>query len=126
VATPGVTAFLKTLVHRRKDEIERLRAIILAADPTLGEQIKWNAPSFGRDGEDRVTFRLQPGDRVELILHRGAKVKAGPFAFDDKTGLIEWLAADRGRITFAGMADIEAKADTLQALVADWIAVTID
>ena len=75
MAKQSVTAFLETLEHPRKAEIERLRAIILAADPTLGEQIKWNAPSFGRNGEDRITFRLQPGDKVDLIFHRGAKVK---------------------------------------------------
>jgi hypothetical protein len=33
---------------------------------------KWNAPSFRHAGEDRVTFRLQPGDKLQLIFHRGA------------------------------------------------------
>ena len=124
MAAPTVTAFLGNLAHRRKDEIERLRAIILAAVPALGEQVKWNAPSFGLAGEDRITFRLQPGDRVELIFHRGARAKTDAFAFTDPSGLVEWLAPDRGRIGFADMAEIEARAPALTQLVVDWIDVT--
>jgi hypothetical protein len=123
MAAPTVTAFLSTLAHRRKADIERLRALILAADPTLGEQIKWNAPSFGRNGADRITFRLQPGDKVDLIFHRGAKVKdnAG-FAFDDPAGLLKWLAPDRAIVVFADREAIEASADALGDLVRRWIA----
>jgi hypothetical protein len=35
-----------------------------------------------------VTFRLYPEDRVQLVFHRGAKLKsdAEDFVFDDGTG----------------------------------------
>lgn len=125
MAKQSVTAFLETLDHPRKAEIERLRAIILAADPTLGEQIKWNAPSFGRNGEDRITFRLQPGDKVDLIFHRGAKVKdTAGFGVSDPAGLLKWLAADRAILVFAENAEIESKADALGDLVRRWIDAT--
>ncbi len=118
----SVTTFLETLEHSRKAEIERLRAIIFAADPTLGEQIKWNAPSFGRNGEDRITFRLQPGDKVDLIFHRGAKVKdTEGFGFADPDGLLKWLAPDRAILVFAENAEVESKADALSELVRRWI-----
>ena len=76
---PTVEQFLADLDHTRADDIARFRSAIIASDADLSERIKWNAPSFGYDGEDRVTFRLQPRDRFELILHRGAKVRTDPF-----------------------------------------------
>ena len=57
---PTVEEFLTNLDHPRVDDIRRVRAGLLADDAELGERIKWNAPSFGHDGDDRVTFRLQP------------------------------------------------------------------
>jgi hypothetical protein len=72
---PGteVQAFLQGLKHSRKAAMEAVRETILSAHPGITEQLKWNAPSFGIDGDDRITFRLQPGDRVQLVFHRGAQ-----------------------------------------------------
>ena len=41
-----------------------------------------------------MTFRLRPGDRLQLVLHRGAKVRddAADFRFEDDSGLLEWAA----------------------------------
>jgi hypothetical protein len=52
---------------------------------------------FRHAGQDRVTFRLQPGDKLQLLFHRGAKVRTdtAAFAFNDPTGLMTWLAPDR-------------------------------
>lgn len=122
---PDVEGFLATLVHTRRTEIEALRGIIRAADPLLTEKIKWNAPSYGPGDEDRITFRLQPGDRVELIFHRGAQKRAGEgFAFADASGLLKMLAPDRGVVAFADAADVDAKAERLAVLVRGWVAAT--
>lgn len=120
----SVTAFLVGMTHTRKAEIERVRELIFEAEPTLREQIKWNAPSYGHE-DDRITFRLQPGDKVDLIFHRGAKVKdSAGFAFTDESGLVKWLAADRGIVSFADAAEIEASAKPFKQLVKRWIAAT--
>jgi hypothetical protein len=119
-----VTAFLATLEHAREAEINRVRNIILGSVPDLVEKIKWNAPSFGLDEDDRITFRLQPGDRVELVFHRGVKKVAGDFAFADETALLHFVATDRAVLTFDDAADIEAKAERLRFLVREWIAAT--
>ena len=71
-----VDSFMSGLRHPRKNEIEAVRSSILASAPGITERVKWNVPSFGSVGDDRVTFRLQPGNRVQLIFHRGAKVRA--------------------------------------------------
>lgn len=125
-AAGDVEAFMGKLAHERKAEIEELRRAILASTPALSERVKWNAPSFGVDGEDRVTFRLQPGDRVELIFHRGAKKRPDPdsFAFEDPTGLLRWLSSDRGVVVLADAAATRADAAKIQNLVRAWIAAT--
>ncbi|TFV88644.1 DUF1801 domain-containing protein [Blastococcus sp. CT_GayMR20] len=97
-----VDGFVAALDHPLTAGIERLRAAILEADDGISEHVKWNAPSFCYGGVDRVTFRLQPGNRLQLILDRGAKVRddAADFRFEDPSGLLEWVTADRAVIRF--------------------------
>ena len=120
-----IDSYLETLQHGRKAEIETLRALILDAVPDLVERIKWNAPSFGPGNDDRITMRLHPGDRVQLILHRGAKAGADDlFRFEDPDKLITWAAPDRGVITFADAADLAQKSEALGAILRRWVAMT--
>jgi hypothetical protein len=120
----SVDAFLSTLQHSRRPEIESLRRMILAGVPGLTERIKWNAPSFGRGADDRITMRLQPGDRVQLVLHGGtAKRAPDGFAFEDPTGLIEWAATDRGVISIEA-GQLETIAPELTELLGRWVDAT--
>jgi hypothetical protein len=121
-----VQAFLRDLKHGRKDEVEAVREIILSAHPGITEQIKWNAPSFCIDGDDRITFRLQPGDRVQLVFHRGARKRddATTFSFEDGSGLLEWVARDRALVTFEDLDDVKAKRAAFKDLVRRWMIAT--
>lgn len=120
-----IDSYLETLQHGRKAEVETLRGLILDAVPDLVERIKWNAPSFGPGNDDRITMRLHPGDRVQLILHRGAKAGADDlFRFEDPDKLITWAAPDRGVITFADAADLAQKSEALGAILRRWVAMT--
>lgn len=117
-----VEEFLSALSHRRIDDIRALRQILLSIDPSVSERIKWNAPSFCWAGDDRITMRLHPGDRLELILHRGVKAKdASTFAFDDPTGRVEWAAPDRGVLRID---DPAAHSEGIVALAKAWFAST--
>ena len=70
---------------------------LVLANPELETNIKWNAPNFVKNGIDCVTFRLFPNDCFQIIIHRGAKVKASDdFKFDDPLKLAKWAAKDRG------------------------------
>lgn len=103
---PTVEEFLADLDHPRVDDIRRIRTALLNGDPELGERIKWNAPSFGHDGDNRVTFRLQPRDPCELVFHRGVHKRDDPFSFEDADQLINWAASDRGTtVVPVGMTD---------------------
>jgi hypothetical protein len=121
----AVDSHLETLQHARKAEIETLRRLILSAVPGLVERIKWNAPSFGLGDDDRITMRLHPGDRLQLILHRGAKAGADDFfRFEDPEKLISWAAPDRGVITFRDTHDLAARSDGVTEVLRRWVACT--
>jgi hypothetical protein len=120
-----VDQFMKALEHPLKAEIEVVRAAILASDPAISERIKWKAPSFVHSGDDRVTFRLAPKGIFQVILHRGAKVKdAKGFSFEDDSGLVEWLAPDRGVVTLPDAKTVKSKKAALVKLVGRWMAAT--
>ena len=117
-----VVEFLRKLDHPLKKEIETVRQIILGVSPEIREGIKWNSPSF-RTTEYFATLNLRQ-DRVWLILHTGAKVKASatmglPIA--DPTGLLKWLAKDRALVTFENGKDVEGKKKALEAILGEWI-----
>ena len=118
-----VDAFLAALDHPMKPAVASLRDGFLALDPDLGEHIKWNAPSFVFDGDDRVTFRLHPKGLLQIVLHRGTKIRAdaADFRFDDPSGLIAWPAQDRGVVTLDDLADAEAKRSVVLDIVKRWL-----
>jgi hypothetical protein len=115
-----VDRFMSGLAHPLKEEVERLRMVILDSNDEITEHIKWNAPSFRYAGTDKVTFRLFPEDRAQLVFHRGSKVKgdAGDFVFDDDTGLLRWVAADRAVVA---LRDAEARQQDLVDVVNRWV-----
>ena len=104
--------------------ISILRQAILAADPAIVENEKWNSPNFTFDGVDRVTLRVHPRGGVQVILHRGAtqRLDVDSFHFDDPTGLLEWPALDRGVLKVADAADAARLSPELTQLVRRWIA----
>lgn len=119
-----VDAFMAALQHRAKSDVQALRQLILAASPGLTERIKWNAPSFGPGNDDRITMRLQPGDQLQLIFHRGAKLRPDDgFAFDDPHGLLKWASHDRGVLNIT-QSPQAGQVDLLSDLVRRWIAAT--
>ena len=120
-----VDGYMAALRHSRKDEIEHLRAIVLGASDGITERVKWNAPSFCWRGDDRVTMRLNPGDRLQLVFHRGAKARpADDFRFADLSGLIEWATADRGVLTVTGPDMLRNRASEIAGVVSAWMAAT--
>lgn len=119
--------FFATLEHPLKPSIQSLRAAILDSNAEISEHIKWKAPSFCHAGDDRVTFRLPPKGGLQLIFHRGVKVKdASGFRFEDASGLVVWAAADRGVVTLSDAEDVRAKTAILVGLVNAWMTATVE
>ena len=121
-----VEAFIEELDHPLKTSIAHVRNAILASNDQIAERIKWNAPSFCFAGDDRVTFRLHPKARFQLIFHRGARKKSTGFSFDDSSGLMSWAAPDRGIVMLdqLGTDEIEARTGAIVRLVNEWVHAT--
>lgn len=124
---PEVSTFLNEQNHPFRQEIEQLRLIILAAVPDLTENIKWNGPNYCLGQEDRITMRINPPKQVQLIFHRGAKVKEQPPSrlIHDDSKLLAWKENDRAVATFKNSTEITQRKDDLTKIVQDWIAATM-
>lgn len=67
-------------------------------------------------------MKLHPQDSIQLIFHRGAKVKdSKDFVFNDSTGLLKWVTDDRAIVTLHEMKDVEAKKAALAKVVNEWM-----
>jgi hypothetical protein len=118
----AVDDFMGTLEHPHKPAVAALREIIRAADPSIAEGIKWNAPSFRTD-EYFATTHLRAKVGIGLILHLGAKVRDdAAVRIEDPDGLLAWLGPDRAVVHFADVDEVLAREHALQRVVRQWIA----
>ena len=126
-AISAVADYLDKLDYPLKEVVIALRKVILATDPQIGEQIKWNSPAFYYTGEmkpfdpkeykrDIAVMHLRKKDQVLLVLPTGAKIP-------DATGLLEGSYTDgRRMITLKSINDLEEKKDRLQQVIKQWLA----
>ena len=122
-----VAEFMSSLDENKKSQVELLRNIIFSVHPNVTEHIKWNAPSYVLEGEDRVTFNLINKENVvKLIIHMGATQKedkkAKPILSDD-AGIVEWNSNIRGTLSFSSKEDIKFKAERVQTLLQKWLSI---
>jgi len=84
-----VDAYMGRLKHPLAKLVENLRQIILSTDKEIGEEIKWNAPTFFYAGKMKptnpreyrrfmVVFNLFRQDCIRLVFPSGAKSKMPP------------------------------------------------
>jgi len=122
-ALENVETFLAALEHPLKPELLVLRQIILDADPSIAEGIKWKAPSF-HTSEYLATVNLRAKDGVQVILHFGAKKRddlTARAAIVDPESLLEWLASDRALAKFRDMKELDAKRSAFTNVIRQWI-----
>jgi hypothetical protein len=123
-----VDAYMKDLKHPLTDVVEALRRIILTVDREIGEEIKWNAPTFFYAGEMApsnpkeykryiVVFNLFKKDCIRLVFPSGAKV-------DDGSGFLEGDYADGRRLAlFSSLDEVRSKKAALQQMIRKWLTV---
>ncbi|HEY9002440.1 MAG TPA: DUF1801 domain-containing protein [Mucilaginibacter sp.] len=121
-----VDAYMAKLDYPLKDVVQALRKLILSTDPEIGEEIKWNAPTFFYAGEMRlfnpkeykrylIVFNLHQKDCLRLVFPSGARV-------NDTSGLLEGSYADGRRLAmFRSMDDVHAKKDAMQRVIKEWL-----
>lgn len=119
---PDVAALLRDLDHPLTTEILAVRKIILGADPSIAEGVKWNSASF-RTADYFATVHLHSKAAVQLVFHRGAKAKAAKkMDIPDPEGMLKWLAPDRCLVTVGAGKDVAARKTALEVVVRAWIA----
>jgi hypothetical protein len=118
----AVDDYLATLRHAHKEEIAAVRKVVMSADPSIHEGLKWNAPSFWH-GDWFATFHLPAKGGLMLVIHRGAKVKAAESTqyVDDPDNILQWITNDRCAVTFDGMTSVKRKATPLRAIIKSWV-----
>jgi hypothetical protein len=104
--------------------VDALRSVIREAGPGLAETVKWNAPNFAQNGEDRITLGLERDGSVRVVLHRGAATKVDGFNFADSAALARWPSPDRGVLKFRDTAAIEGLRLPLVDLFSRWLEAT--
>lgn len=123
-----VAEFLADQNEEKRAQVNALREIILDSAPSLSENIKWNAPNYVFNKEDRITFNVMNKEgAVKLILHMGASKKEDKKAtpvLNDESKLIAWNSNIRGTLTFTNLADIKNNQEQLGNIVKRWLALT--
>jgi hypothetical protein len=121
-----VDAYMQGLKHPLADVVDALRRIILSTDREIGEEIKWNAPTFFYAGEMKpsnpkeykryiVVFNLYRKDCIRLVFPSGACVS-------DESGFLEGDYADGRRLAvFFNMEDVKSKQISLRAVIRKWL-----
>ncbi|MBS1636135.1 MAG: DUF1801 domain-containing protein [Bacteroidetes bacterium] len=113
----SVEAFMASLEHPYKAELEALRKMIKAADKRLQERIKWNAPSYYYK-EDLVTFGPMRQHKIMLVFHH-------PYIVHIKSPLLEGNYKDRRLVYFADMKAVKAAKPELTRILKELLE-TID
>jgi len=121
-----VDAYMAKLKHPLADVVVALRKIILSTDREIGEEIKWNAPTYFYSGEMQpsdpkeykrymVVFNLFQKDCIRLVFWKGARV-------NDKSGLLEGDYADGRKLAlFHSVEEVKSKKAVLQAVIRKWL-----
>ena len=121
-----VDAYMVKLDYSLKNVVQAVRELILSTDPEIGEEVKWNAPTFFYTGEMRpfnpkeykrymIVFNLYQKDCLRLVFPGGARV-------NDTSGLLEGSYADGRRLAmFCSMDDVHAKKDAMHKVIKEWL-----
>lgn len=121
----SITTFIEKLEPAFGKIVQEIRGIILNTSKEIGEQIKWNSPSFFYTGEmkpfdpkeykrDIVVVNIRKNIAL-LIFPTGATIK-------DTAGILEGDYKDgRRMITFTNMDDVKAKEKDLRTVILDWL-----
>ncbi|MEQ9378181.1 MAG: DUF1801 domain-containing protein [Imperialibacter sp.] len=107
-----VAAYMETLDHPLKAEVETLRTTIKSAGP-LSERIKWNAPSYYYK-EDFVTFNLHDKRAIRLIFHH-------PTIVTIKSDILEGDWTDRRIVYIKNADEASSKKAELERVIKDWL-----
>ena len=111
---PDVDAWFERYDNPMKPVVQRMREIVLDADPRMDETIKWQAPTFTYKG-NLASFYPKSKQHASLMFHVGAQIP-GSFPHLEGTG-------DTSRVLKVGsLDDAETLRGELESIVRAWCA----
>jgi hypothetical protein len=123
--TQLVTEYIQNLDAAVAQIVEAIRQTVLSISPEIGEEIKWNAPSFLYTGQmkpfnpkeyKRYIIVMNLHKRVLLVFPSGAKI-------NDTTGLLTGDYTDGRRLVYIkDMDDLKSKEAGIRKVVQGWLA----
>lgn len=121
----AVSAFIAKLEPEFASLIESIRQIILQTDPEIGEQIKWNSPSFFYTGP-MLPFNPKEYKRDLIVLNVRKNMALLVFPtgaiIPDPTGVLEGNYTDGRRlISFKTKEEVAARKNDLQKVIRQWL-----
>ena len=109
---PKVDAWLGTYDNPMKPLVEAVREVILGADARIGEDIKWQAPTFIYKG-NIASFFPKSKAHAALMFHKGSSI---PGDFPNLQG-----DGKEGRMMrFTSKEDLADRTAELQAVCRAW------
>lgn len=107
-----VDAWMAAYDNPMKPVVERVRGIVLAADPRVDECIKWKSPTFTYKG-NLASFNPRSKKHASLMFHTGASI-AGDFPS------LEGGEAVARYMRFADLDEVRSKGDELRRVIVAW------
>jgi uncharacterized protein YdhG (YjbR/CyaY superfamily) len=109
-----VDAWFARYDNPMKSVVQRIREIILAADPRIGECIKWQAPTFTFEG-NLASFYPKSKQHASLMFHQGAHIPGDHPRLEGSGGTSRVLK-------IGSVADANAARRDLEKIVKAWCA----
>jgi hypothetical protein len=111
---PEVDAWFERYDNPMKPVVQRVREIVLEADPRIDETIKWQAPTFTYKG-NLASFYPKSKGHASLMFHVGARIPGDHPRLEG--------SGDTSRVLKVGsVEEAEAARPDLEALVREWCA----
>ena len=109
---PEVDAWFERYDNPMKPVVQRIREIVLDADPRVDEVIKWQAPTFTYKG-NIASFYPKSRQHASLMFHLGARI---PGTFPSLEG-----SGDTSRVfKVPDLAAADAARPELESIVRAW------
>jgi hypothetical protein len=107
-----VDAWMQAYDNPMQPVVQRVREVILAADPRVTETIKWQSPTFVFKG-NIASFNPRSKQFVSLLFHTGAQIP-GDHSILEGGGDVARYAR------LMDLADVETKRTALEAVIRAW------
>lgn len=95
-----------------KPVVQRVREVILAADPRVAETIKWQSPTFTFRG-NIASFNPRSRQFVSLLFHTGAQIPGDQPLLEGGGDVARYAR-------FTDLDDVESKRAALQGVIRAW------